>query len=48
MVHGSSIEMMENKQYEVLHPERPCGNANDIGQKNGLSSGDIRQLMKYI
>ena len=26
---------------EVLHPERPCGNANDIGQKNGLSSGDI-------
>ena len=26
---------------EVLHPERPCGNANEIGQKNGLSPGDI-------
>jgi hypothetical protein len=26
---------------EVLQRERPCGNANEIGQKNGLSKGDI-------
>ena len=26
---------------EVRHSERSCGNANEIGQKNGLSPGDI-------
>jgi hypothetical protein len=26
---------------EVLQPGRPCGNANSLGQKNGLSNGDI-------
>jgi Astacin (Peptidase family M12A) len=30
---------------EVLRPDLPCGNANSLGQKNGLSNGDISAVI---
>jgi Astacin (Peptidase family M12A) len=31
---------------EVLRPKLPCGNANSLGQKNGLSDGDISAVVE--
>jgi hypothetical protein len=43
MVRSSS----KNRQQtiEVLRPDLPCGNANSLGQKNGLSDGDIQAVI---